>query len=190
MYDAVADDYCYPGTTVLKNKLDLRDAEELAAYEAEVSDARADEELPAGDLDFEHFKAVHHHLFQDVYDWAGDIRTVRISKGESTFCYPENIEREATRLFTKLEQDNFLQDLPPEQFAEKSAAFLATLNVIHAFREGNGRTQLSFFLLLADQAGYAIDLEALDPDAFLQAMITSFDGDEAPLAAVIQGLVD
>jgi len=49
MYDAVADDYCYPGTTVLKNKLDLRDAAELADFEAEVSDARADEEVPGGD---------------------------------------------------------------------------------------------------------------------------------------------
>ena len=81
MYDAVADDYCYPNSTVLKNKLDLTDADELEAFEAEVSDARADEELPAGDLDFPHFKAVHRHLFQDVYDWAGEIRTVRMSKG-------------------------------------------------------------------------------------------------------------
>jgi hypothetical protein len=48
MYDAVADDDCYPGTTVLKNKIDIRDAEELDAFEAEVSDARADEEIPAG----------------------------------------------------------------------------------------------------------------------------------------------
>ena len=70
MYDAVADDYCYPGTTVLKNKLDLTDADELAAFEAEVSDARADEEAPAGGLDYAHFKAMHRHLFQDVYDWA------------------------------------------------------------------------------------------------------------------------
>lgn len=85
MYDAVADDYCYPGTTVLKNKLDLTDADELDAFEAEVSDARADEELPAGDLDFAHFKAVHGHLFQDVYDWAGKIRTVRMSKGGNPF---------------------------------------------------------------------------------------------------------
>ncbi|MGJ5151977.1 MULTISPECIES: Fic/DOC family protein [unclassified Bradyrhizobium] len=190
MYDAVADEYCYPGTTVLKNKLDIRASEELAAFEAEVSDARADEELPAGDLDFEHFKAVHRHLFQDVYDWAGEPRTVRISKGESTFCFPENIEREAKRLFTKLANDNFLQDLSPTEFARKSAEFLATLNVIHAFREGNGRTQLSFFLLLADQAGHTIDLDALDPDAFLHAMIASFDGDEAPLAAAIQGLIE
>ena len=77
MYDAVADDYCCPGTTVLKNKLNLTDAAELAAFEAEVSDARADEEAPAGDLDYVHFKAIHHHLFQDVYDWAGEARTVR-----------------------------------------------------------------------------------------------------------------
>ncbi|MGJ5178794.1 Fic/DOC family protein [Bradyrhizobium oligotrophicum] len=190
MYDAVADEYCYPGTTVLKNRLDIRDAEDLKAFEAEVSDARADEEIPAGDLDFEHFKAVHRHLFQDVYDWAGEPRTVRISKGESTFCYPENIEREAKRLFTKLKNDNLLQDLSQAGFARKSAEFLATLNVIHAFREGNGRTQLSFFLLLADQAGHAIDLEALDPDAFLQAMIASFDGDETLLAAAIERLIE
>ena len=74
MYDAVADDYCYPGTTVLKNKLDLRDASELADFEAEVSDTRSDEEVPNGNLDFTHFKAIHHHLFQDVYDWAGQAR--------------------------------------------------------------------------------------------------------------------
>jgi cell filamentation protein len=92
MYDAVADDYCYPGTTVLKNKLDLRDAGELADFEAEVSDTRSDEEAPGGNLDFTHFKAIHHHLFQDVYDWAGEIRTVRMSKDSSMFCYPENIE--------------------------------------------------------------------------------------------------
>ncbi len=87
MYDAVADDYCYSDTKVLRNRLDLRDAAELADFEAEVSDARADEEAPAGDLDFRHFKAVHLHLFQDVYDWAGEIRTVRMSKDGSMFCY-------------------------------------------------------------------------------------------------------
>ena len=153
MYDAVADDYCYPGTTVLKNKLDLRDAGELRDFEAEVSDARADEEVPGGDLDFEHFKAIHRLLFQDVYDWAGEIRKVRISKDRSMFCYPENIESEAKKLFAELKRNRYLKDLSAEAFAERSAHFLSDLNAIHAFREGNGRTQLSFFLLLADQAG-------------------------------------
>ena len=189
MYDAVADDYCYPGTTVLKNKLDLRDAGELADFEAEVSDTRSDEEAPDGNLDFTHFKAIHHHLFQDVYDWAGEIRTVRMSKDSSMFCYPENIESEAKKLFAQLKQNKFLKGLSAEAFAEKSAHFLSDLNAIHAFREGNGRTQLSFFLLLADQAGHSVDLEKFDPDAFLAAMITSFGGDEAPLAAIIVDLV-
>jgi cell filamentation protein len=128
MYDAVADEYCYPGTTVLtvlKNKLDLRDASELADFEAEVSDARADEEIPGGNLDFEHFKAVHAHLFQDVYDWAGKIRTVRISKDGSMFCFPENIEAEAKKLFARLKQDKSLKDLSTKAFAEKSAHFRA-----------------------------------------------------------------
>ena len=190
MYDAVADDYCYPGTTVLKNRLDLTDAEELHAFEAEVSDARADEELPAGNLDFTHFKAIHRHLFQDVYDWAGRIRIVRISKGGNMFCFPENIENQAQKLFGQLKKDKFLTGLEPEELAQKAAHFLSELNAIHAFREGNGRTQLSFFLLLTDHAGYPIDLEDLDPDAFLDAMIASFDGDEEPLTAVIRGLVE
>ena len=190
MYDAVADEYCYPGTTVLKNKLDLRDADELASFEAEMSDARADEEAPAGELDFKHFKAIHHHLFQDVYDWAGETRNVRMSKGGNPFAFPEHIENQAKKLFTQLKEDSLLQELLAKDFAEKSAHFLAELNVIHAFREGNGRTQLSFFLLLAEQAGHPIDLDRFDPDAFLDAMIASFEGNEAPLAAIIKELVE
>jgi cell filamentation protein, protein adenylyltransferase len=189
MYDAVADDYCYPGTTVLKNKLDLTDADELANFEAEVSDARADEEAPAGDLDYAHFKAIHRHLFQDVYDWAGEARTVRISKDNSMFCYPENIESEATKLFANLKADKFLQGFSSKGFAKKAAHFLTELNAIHAFREGNGRAQLSFFLLLADQAGHSLDFDDFDPDAFLEAMIVSFGGDEVPLSKLIEGLV-
>jgi cell filamentation protein len=189
MYDAVADDYCYPGTTVLKNKLNLTDADELSAFEAEVSDARADEEAPAGDLDYAHFKAIHRHLFQDVYNWAGEARTERISKNNSMFCHPENIESEATRLFSKLKADQFLQGLSSKEFAKRTAYFLADLNAIHAFREGNGRAQLSFFLLLAEQAGHSLAFDKFDPDAFLEAMIVSFGGNEEPLASVIEGLV-
>jgi cell filamentation protein len=109
MYDAIADEYCYAGTAVLKNKLDLRDPDELSAFEAEVSDARADEALPFGTLDYPHFRVIHHHLFQDVYDRAGSARAVRISKDSNMFCYPENIESEANKLFTKLRQDKILE---------------------------------------------------------------------------------
>jgi cell filamentation protein len=77
-------------------------------------------------------------------------------------------------VFSNLKVEKYLEGLPAKEFAEKAAHFLAELNAIHAFREGNGRTQLTFFALLADRAGQTLDLEKLDPDAMLHAMIASF----------------
>lgn len=190
MYDAVDDPYTYENSTVLINKLDLRSRSALDDFEAEISSARAREPLPAGDLDFAHYCAVHHHLFQDVYEWAGKPRTVRISKQGNPFCFPENIEAEATKLFSGLKTAGFLSNLSADQFASKSAHFVSELNAIHAFREGNGRAQLTFLALLADRAGYPLNIEKLDPDVMLNAMIASFGGDESPLRKVIGALID
>jgi len=189
MYDAIDDPYTYENSTVLVNKLDLREQTALDEFEAEISNARAQESFPAGDLDFKHYKAIHHHLFQDVYEWAGKVRSVRISKGGNPFCFPENIEGQAAKLFKALEAVNYLQDLDAEAFANKAAHFLSELNVIHAFREGNGRSQLSFFAVLADHAGHPLDFDKLDPDAMLDAMIASFGGAEEGLADVIKALI-
>jgi hypothetical protein len=68
MYDAIEDPYTYKNSTFLVNKLDLRTQGELEAFEAEISSARAEEPLPEGMLDFAHYRAIHHHLFQDVYE--------------------------------------------------------------------------------------------------------------------------
>jgi cell filamentation protein len=189
MYDAIEDPYTYKNSTVLINLIDLHDQGELDDFEAEISSARAAEPLPEGQLDFAHYCAVHHHLFQDVYEWAGKPRTVRISKQGNPFCFPEHIEAQASKLFASLKADDFLKGRPAAEFATKAAHFLAELNAIHAFREGNGRAQLSFFALLADQAGRPLDLENLDPDAMLSAMVASFDGNETELVRVINGLI-
>jgi cell filamentation protein len=114
---------------------------------------------------------------------------VRLSKQGNPFCFPEHIAAQATKLFADLKAKKYLEDLSPKEFAENAAHFLAELNAIHAFREGNGRTQLSFFCLLADRAGHPVGLEKLDPDAMLNAMIASFDGDETELTVVISGLI-
>jgi cell filamentation protein len=189
MYDAIDDPYTYGNSTVLVNKLDLREQAILDEFEAEISNARAQEPFPAGDLGFEHYKAIHHHLFQDVYGWAGKIRTVRISKGGNPFCFPENIEDQAEKLFDELQHDRYFQGLDSDTFAKKAAHFLSELNVIHAFREGNGRSQLSFFALLADHAGHPLDFDKLDPEAMLDAMIASFDGSEERLTDVIETMI-
>lgn len=136
MYDAIDDPYTYKNSTVLVNKLDLQSQDELGAFEAEISSARAEEPLPDGSLNFVHYMAIHHHLFQDVYEWAGQVRTVRISKGGNPFCFPENIEGQASKLFGDLQSMDYLRNLDAQTFAEKAAHFLAELNAIHAFREG------------------------------------------------------
>lgn len=152
--------------------------------------ARADEPLPPGRLSISHYRAIHHHLFQDVYEWAGKFRTVRLTKDASTFCYPEHIDREMRRIFTWLDEHNYLRALAPDEFAKDAAHLLAEINAIHPFREGNGRTQLTFLALLADRAEHPLTLARLHPAAMLNAMIRSFNGDEAPLRTVIAALID
>lgn len=189
MYESTPDPYCYPDTTVLKNRAHIRDQATLDRFEDDAASQRAEEPYPVGRLGVSHYRALHRHLFQDVYAWAGKFRTVRISKGGSTFCYPEHIDAEMRRLFVELRQGRFLQGSTVNAFAASAAHFLAELNAIHPFREGNGRTQLTYLTLLAEYAGHPFDLDILNPQAILDATIASFSGKEAPLAEVIRGLV-
>ncbi|HUZ73802.1 MAG TPA: Fic family protein [Stellaceae bacterium] len=188
-YDSVADPCCYPGTTILKNIPNLRDQAALEKFEAAITAQRADEPLPSGNLSVRHYRAIHHHLFQDVYRWAGKFRTVRISKGTSVFCYPENIKNQMRELFSELKRQRYFRNLSRDEFVSRAAHFLATLNAIHPFREGNGRTQTSFLILLAHQAAHSIAIERLDPKRFLGAVIASFHGDEALLYEELRALL-
>jgi cell filamentation protein len=189
MYEADADPYCCPGTTVLKNIPDLRSQDDLDRFEAAATTQRADEPLPTGRLSVSHYYAVHRHLFQDVFVWAGKPRTVRLAKSGSAFCYPEHIEREMRTLFADLKARRGLSGMSPNEFADQVATFLATLNAIHPLREGNGRTQLTFMALLSDRAGHPLDLDRLEPEQFLEAMVASFRRDTLDLAAHIRRLI-
>lgn len=189
MYGAAADPYCYPGTRILKNRLDLTDQDELSAFEADSVTQRGQEPFPEGGCDTRHYRAFHRHLFQDVYSWAGDYRIVRISRHNSMFCYPEHIDAQMEGLFGRLGVDRHLAGLNADDFARGGAHFLSELNAIHPFREGNGRTQTAFFVMLAELAGHPVDLDKLLPDEFLAAMIAAFNGDETPLAAQIRHLI-
>jgi cell filamentation protein len=190
MYEVEADTvYCYPGTAILKNNLDLRNQTELDAFEAEITAQRASEPLPDGRLDYRHYCDMHRHLFQDVYPWAGQIRKIRMAKDGNWFCFPENIDGQMSALFSWLTEEKHLTGLSAADFAKKAAHLLAELNAIHPFREGNGRTQLSFLAILADQAGHPLNMDKLKPKAMLKATIASFDSDEAPLVNVLSKLM-
>lgn len=189
MYDIIEDPYCYPQTSVLRNLYDHTDPDALAVIETMMAAERAEEGLPSGEMDVAHYKGIHQHLFQDIYSWAGEFRTVRISKGASAFCYPEYIEAQMTELFHELRDKDFFRDLPAERFVAESTAFLSRLNAIHPFRDGNGRTQNLFLHLLAVRADHSFDFDKLRSKAFLAAMVSSFEGDDSGLEAYLLKLL-
>ena len=189
MYQAEPDPYCYPDSSVLKNKAGLTTPDALERFETAMTFARSEEPLPRGRRTVRHYCAIHHHLFQDVYDWAGKFRTVRLSKDASTFCYPEHIASEMRQLFTSFKSERHFKGRNRHDFALGAAHFLAELNAIHPFREGNGRTQLTFLGLLAHGADHPLDYDRLEPSIMLDAMIASFRGDEWPLVSALKALL-
>lgn len=189
MYNAINDPYCYARSKVLINLADIRRPKELQKFELAMTTQRFDEPLPLGRFTVRHYCAIHHHLFQDVCSWAGKFRTVRISKGGTPFCFPENIAKMLNDLFISLKSQRFLRILSQKEFAVQAAHFLAELNAIHAFRDGNGRSQLAFVTMLADQAGHPFDLAKIHRARFLRAMVISFSGNEKLLASELSKLI-
>ena len=186
-YDG-ADSYTYPGSDVLKNRIGLRDRAALDAFEADATAIRLLEltECPIpGNFDLSHLKAIHRHLFQDVYDWAGALRTVDISKGDSRFGNCGMIESCLTRQLGKIPGEHFLTDLPPDQFISRLAHYMGEINAAHPFREGNGRVQRACCAQLAERAGYYIDFSQVGRDEMYAAMIASFRGDNVPLTTLL-----
>ncbi|NLA86899.1 MAG: cell filamentation protein Fic [Clostridiales bacterium] len=170
---------CYPNTTVLINKLDIRDEETLNEAEtlATFINASKLEQLPLeGAFDFAHYKAVHYFLFSDLYDWAGQIRTVNISKKGTGFCPADEIEERAALIFSRLKEKDFFQKLPHDAFVDEIVDFYCATNNLHPFREGNGRTQRAFLTQLIRNAGYDISFGDMDVDLLMIATIQSANG--------------
>lgn len=163
-------EYCYaPGYSVLKNKFDVRTESELERLERRFTLQRMREPAPKGKFDLAHLKAIHHHLFQDIYEWAGQIRTVEISKGGSQFQFRQYIETGMADVHNRLVKSNFLKGQDAEKFAAAAGQILGDVNYVHPFREGNGRTQLLYLKQLSNAAGHLLDLSHIDRQAWMAA---------------------
>jgi cell filamentation protein len=165
------------------------DAQKLIAVELELTSLRAEEPLPRGRFTPTHYRRIHHHLFQDIYAWAGQYRTIRTAKGGNWFCFPEHIDSQMKRLFGKLKKSDYLRETNAKDFSVAAATFLAELNAIHPFREGNGRAQLSFMTILSIEAGHPLRIEDVREETFMPAMIASFSGDLKPLVSELVSLI-
>ena len=171
-YGAGQDPYCYPGSTTLRNRLNLQDEDELSKAELDLSSIAANEiEFMPPPYGLARLKQIHKHLFCDVYDWAGEIRTVDISKEQTRFCSVQRIEPESTRIFDRLAQNSWFADASREALVSGLAEVFGDVNVIHPFREGNGRAQRILFDQIVVNAGYEINWWIVNPEEWIGANV-------------------
>lgn len=176
VYSVASSIYCYPDSSVLKNKLDIRDPVLLRKVEADLSSARQAEifRTPVvGRFTATHLCNIHRKLLGDVYSFAGHFRREDIAKGTTRFVTYSQIKEKLQRLLGQLQQEKWLENVPFEAFVARSAYYMAELNYIHPFREGNGRAIREFMRLLFLQNGYVVQWDAVDVEALLNAMIDS-----------------
>lgn len=183
------DPYVYPGTRTLRNRLGILDPGALDKVERRYAIQRSRQGIPIGSFDLTHLRAIHRHLFQDVYDWAGELRTVEISKSGSLFQFRQYIQTGMADVHRRLVRAGFLERLPVGEFAREAGVIIGDINYIHPFREGNGRTQAQYLKQLGERAGHHVDLARLDPILWIEASKASHSADYKLMADVIRGAI-
>lgn len=182
------DPYCQ-SSGVLKNKLGIADPNELQHMERLHVRRRLQEGTPLGDFDLAHLCAIHKHLFQDVYDWAGEVRRAEITKGGHTFQFYQYIETGMADVHRRLVQSNFLRGIDADSFSRKAAEIIGDVNYVHPFREGNGRAQLEYLRQLAHQAGHNLSQDRLDPANWIKASKLAYAGNYELMGRTIRSAI-
>ncbi len=176
LYEARNSIYCYKDSDVLVNKFDIHDNKKLEEIErkivlAKLYELRQNHQI--GNFDVSHFVGIHRFLFEDIYPFAGLFRNENIAKGNFSFAEWEYIEDELKKLLDQLKEENYLQNLDRNIFIKRLSYYMAELNVLHPFREGNGRTIREFIRQLAYKNGYVLNLKNINPKEMLYACIRS-----------------
>ena len=178
VYTTTQSIYCYPSSNVLKNKLNIRDNKLLKTAEEEITLIKQMELLKnpiKGNFSKAHLMNIHKFIFEDIYSFAGKIRREQISKADTMFYPPNLIDRELDKVFAKIKEKNMLRETDEEKVFDNLAYVMAELNIIHPFREGNGRSIREFIRLMAKRMGYDLNWGNVDREELLEASILSVD---------------
>ena len=176
---------------LLRNRLGITDARQQRHVEAELTASRIYDLIRSpipGAYDLAHLRAFHRQIFQDLYDWAGELRTVSIGRGR-LFSLPQHLEADAAELFGWLARAEYLRGRDRAAFVDDLTELYADLNALHPFRDGNGRTQRAFLGQLAVDAGHPIHWAAMDPAENNAASKAAQEGDNDALRALLDLLV-
>jgi len=190
-YGTGVDPYCYGDSDVLVNKLNIKDLVILEQAETEITEISSSTiDFSPPPYDFSYLQTIHQKLFTDLYEWAGKIRTIGINKGKTMFCRPEYIQQEAEKLFRALANANYFQGVPLSVLIVKIAEFYGDLNIIHPFREGNGRSQRILFEHIIVNCGYKISWANVNKEEWIEANINSVHCDYSVLEAIFSRCIN
>lgn len=173
------------------NLLDITDFNELEQAEAFTFSIRAAQieqgAYKIASFSKEDFVALHHHLFQDIYPFAGQFRKVQLMKGATRFCQMEFLDGYATDLFHQLQNEPEWDTI--EHTAKRLAYFKSELNMLHPFREGNGRTTRIFLQEYTKSKGFLWKYDKMDRNEYMQAMIRSVTSEDLLEKLFLQTLI-
>lgn len=178
VYTTTQSIYCYPDMNVLKNKLNIKDNDVLKTAEEEITLIKQMELLKnpiRGNFTKTHLMNIHKFIFEDIYPFAGKIRREQISKGNTTFYPPNLINRELDKVFSKIKEYNMIREIDEDKIINNLAYVMAELNIIHPFREGNGRSIREFIRTMAKRIGYDLNWGNVNKEDLLEASIQSVD---------------
>lgn len=194
-YNAEIDDqkYRYADSKVLINKLGISSPEAFDLAERDIVgftmlDIRFMNPVP-GAFDLKHLQDIHKHLFQDIYRWAGETRTVNIGK-TLPFAYWLYIEDYADDIFRKLRKEQYLMETTESDYIRRMAHYFGEVNALHPFREGNGRTQKVFFEYLASVSGYRLFFKKVSKQEMDDASAASLAGNNDYLEELFQKIIE
>jgi len=139
--------------------------------------------------DLAYVSAIHRHLFAGVHAWAGELRTVDISKGSTRFCTVDRIAPESAKIFTAMTRLQWFDGMDRKDLVRHAAESFGDFNVIHPFREGNGRVQRIVFEQLIIHAGYEISWVDVEPDDWVDANVAAYQGDYSALATIFDACI-
>lgn len=197
--------YFWPASAVLRNRLTITVADDLREIEYRMAELRAreirnDSRRIERTLDADRLKAIHSHLFGDIYDWAGQYRTVNISKGgagKGTHHFGDHNSMDMyLRQVQRIIDATPWRDLEVDELAAALAEVHTRLNFAHPFREGNGRTTRIFMHHLAQHAGSTLDFGRVSADAWNSASAATFLHpyglrlDSEPLAEIYRDITE
>ena len=186
-YGGSLDPYRYPDSGVLRNRLNIHDESLLEEAERELSEiAACTLRLSPPPYDLSFFQLIHKTLFSDLYDWAGELRTVNIQKDDTLFCTAERIVPEAEKIFRAMEKASWLTGASKANLVIKVAEAYGDLNVIHPFRDGNGRAQRILFEHIIINAGFSVDWWLVDIADWVPVNIDAVACDYRGLEAIFK----